>query len=78
MNHTDFIFRELSDFAEVPGHTFLIFKKDDWTIPIAHIICSEANYKVKATPDLKLGEQLALYDACEQFYRENYGEPTEF
>lgn len=77
MDYSDFVFWVIPDLAIVPNRSYLIYKKDDRTIPIAHIVCSEDGYDVKATPDLKLGEQLALHDACEKFYKERYGGTTE-
>jgi len=60
------------DLAIVPHRTYLIYRKNERSKPIGLIVCNDENYETKAIPDLLLSEELALFDACEKFYKERY------
>lgn len=71
----EFDFWIVPDLAIVHERTYLIYRKDERSKPIGFIVCNEDSYEAKAMPDLLLSEELALFDACEKFYKERYRNP---
>ena len=66
-----YIFWIIPDLADQP-QTYLIYRDDDRSAPIAHVSFQNRDYQVSGDKDLTITEQLQVLQACDKFLRERF------
>lgn len=71
MENTEYIFWIIPDLADKP-RTYLIYKGQDRSKPVAYVIFENKDYTVSGDTSLTLVEQLDILRACDIFLRQRY------
>lgn len=71
MKEYKYIFSIIPDLAEKP-QTYLIYRSNDRSQPIAHVVFEDGSYKLAGDKDLSVSEQLDLLFACDNFLKERF------
>ncbi len=71
MKEYKYIFSIIPDLAEKP-QTYLIYRSNDRSQPIAHVVFENGSYKLAGDKDLSVTEQLELLFACDDFLKERF------